>query len=301
MIVWDSGTWQPYGDPAEPAEAVAGGELHAELHGTKLRGMFVLVRTSRESSDREQWLLLHKRDQFAVDGLGPRRPSALGVVRTDQRRGRRRSRAAVALGPAGRPCRRSPVPGRESSGPSADELAELDALATAGHWHVFGATLRVTNLDKVLFPARGRRAADRQTRVPALLRPDRADARAIPHRPAAEHAPIPRTGRTAAASGTRSSRRTLRTGSPGGTTRPPRPTRRVRTSWSTNRPRWSGRRTSARSSGTRGPPQSTGRTAVLRADRHRSGRGDQLGRRADPGPAAPDGLRAPRAFRASRR
>src|SRR5690606_33710627 len=37
-----------------------------------------------------------------------------------------------------------------------DELAELDGLPEAGRWHVFGRELRVTNLNKVLFPARGR-------------------------------------------------------------------------------------------------------------------------------------------------
>jgi bifunctional non-homologous end joining protein LigD len=35
-----------------------------------------------------------------------------------------------------------------------DELAALDELPSAGSWSVFGRDLRVTNLDKVLFPAR---------------------------------------------------------------------------------------------------------------------------------------------------
>ncbi len=155
VIVWDSGTWLPYGDPAEPAEAVAGGELHAELHGTKLRGMFVLVRTSRESSDREQWLLLHKRDRFAVAGWDPEdHPRSVLSGRTNDEVAADPERLWRSDLPADRAS--IPVPGRESSGPSADELAELDALATAGNWHVFGRSLRVTNLDKVLFPARGR-------------------------------------------------------------------------------------------------------------------------------------------------
>jgi bifunctional non-homologous end joining protein LigD len=37
---------------------------------------------------------------------------------------------------------------------SADEVAVLDALRGSGRWAVFGRELRVTNLDKVLFPAR---------------------------------------------------------------------------------------------------------------------------------------------------
>jgi bifunctional non-homologous end joining protein LigD len=155
VIVWDSGTWLPYGDPAEPAEAVAGGELHAELHGTKLRGMFVLVRTSRESSDREQWLLLHKRDGFAVAGWNPEdHPRSVLSGRTNDEVAADPERLWRSDLPADRAS--IPVPGREPRGPSADELAELDALATAGTWHVFGRSLRVTNLDKVLFPVHGR-------------------------------------------------------------------------------------------------------------------------------------------------
>ncbi|WP_311836047.1 DNA polymerase ligase N-terminal domain-containing protein [Cellulomonas fimi] len=40
VIVWDRGTWEPYGtdDPA------AAGELHADVHGSKLHGRLVLVR-----------------------------------------------------------------------------------------------------------------------------------------------------------------------------------------------------------------------------------------------------------------
>ena len=45
VIVWDAGTWEPHED-RDPAAAVAAGELHFELYGQKLRGKFVLVRTS---------------------------------------------------------------------------------------------------------------------------------------------------------------------------------------------------------------------------------------------------------------
>ena len=73
VIVWDSGTWEPdeAGDPPDPAAAVAGGELHADLYGEKLRGRFVLVRTRVDDSGKEQWLMLHKHDEFAVDGWDP--------------------------------------------------------------------------------------------------------------------------------------------------------------------------------------------------------------------------------------
>src|SRR5690606_18182388 len=49
VIVWDTGTWTRYkdGEPP-PAEAIRNGELHVELHGQRLKGKFVLVRTGRE-------------------------------------------------------------------------------------------------------------------------------------------------------------------------------------------------------------------------------------------------------------
>jgi bifunctional non-homologous end joining protein LigD len=74
VIVWDRGTWEPHGTD-DPASAVAGGELHAEMHGDKLRGRLVLVRRekkrSRGSDSKEEWLLLHKHDDFAVEGWSP--------------------------------------------------------------------------------------------------------------------------------------------------------------------------------------------------------------------------------------
>src|SRR5437773_1861198 len=54
----------------EPARALDEGELHLDMYGEKLRGRFVLVRTTggRYGRDREEWLLLHKRDEFATEG-----------------------------------------------------------------------------------------------------------------------------------------------------------------------------------------------------------------------------------------
>jgi bifunctional non-homologous end joining protein LigD len=68
VIVWDRGTWEPYGTD-DPAGAVADGELHAEVQGEKLNGRLVLVRTG--DPDSTEWLLLHKRDEYAVEGWEP--------------------------------------------------------------------------------------------------------------------------------------------------------------------------------------------------------------------------------------
>ncbi len=151
VIVWDRGTWEPHGTD-DPAAAVAAGELHAEVHGEKLQGRLVLVRRGREGSGQE-WLLLHKRDQYAVEGWDPE-DHARSVqsgrtnneVKADPQRLWRSdlpaARASVLVG------------GAAVAGPSPDELAALDGLRASGTWEVFGRRLRVTNLNKVLFPAR---------------------------------------------------------------------------------------------------------------------------------------------------
>jgi bifunctional non-homologous end joining protein LigD len=151
VIVWDTGTWQPH-ETDDPSRALAAGELHLDIHGEKLRGRFVLVRTSRGGSGKEEWLLLHKRDEFAVDGWTPEdhlRSVLSGrtndEVKADPDRMWRSdlpaARAAVALKPS-------------TATAGEDELRELDRIRSTGVWHVFGRDLRVSNLDKALFPPR---------------------------------------------------------------------------------------------------------------------------------------------------
>ncbi|HET7719227.1 MAG TPA: DNA polymerase ligase N-terminal domain-containing protein, partial [Acidimicrobiales bacterium] len=70
VIVWDWGTWS-HAKPGDPLEAIEKGDLHFDLEGQKLAGRFVLVRRDRDSSGKEQWLLLHKNDDFAVPGWDP--------------------------------------------------------------------------------------------------------------------------------------------------------------------------------------------------------------------------------------
>lgn len=70
VIVWDRGTWELHG--AEDARgAVDAGEIHVELHGEKVRGRVVLIRTGEPGVPRERWLVLHKRDDHAIDGWDP--------------------------------------------------------------------------------------------------------------------------------------------------------------------------------------------------------------------------------------
>ncbi len=74
VIVWDWGIFEPEAETPDPAAALKAGELKFVLHGEKLRGRFTIVRTGARrgrragSDEREQWLLIKKRDETAADG-----------------------------------------------------------------------------------------------------------------------------------------------------------------------------------------------------------------------------------------
>ena len=152
VIVWDIGTWEPHGTD-DPAAAVAAGDFHADVQGRKLRGRLVLVRRGGNRGDSDQWLLLHKDDDDAVSGWNPDDyPESVLSGRTNEevradpdrvwRSDLPPSQASVTL----RPPRIAP--------PTSAELAALDGLGAGGRWEVFGRELRLTNLDKALFPGR---------------------------------------------------------------------------------------------------------------------------------------------------
>jgi bifunctional non-homologous end joining protein LigD len=154
VIVWDRGTWEPHATD-DPAAAVAGGELHADVHGDKLRGRLVLVRRGGDGRGREQWLLLHKRDEHAVAGWDPEdHPRSVLSGRTNEEVKADPEREWHADLPPDRASVQLRRPGTAVPPPGADALAALDALRSGGAWEVFGRRLRLTNLDKVLFPAR---------------------------------------------------------------------------------------------------------------------------------------------------
>lgn len=70
VLRWDSGTWQPAGDPAA---GLAGGELKFTLRGDRLSGAFVLVRMKPRPNERgENWLLIKERDQARETGRASR-------------------------------------------------------------------------------------------------------------------------------------------------------------------------------------------------------------------------------------
>lgn len=170
---------------------VRGQKLQGRFVLVRTRGGAGAGAAGGSAPGREQWLLLHKRDAHAVPGWDPedhsrsvlsgrtndevkadpdrlwnsslpaaeaavdlRPPAKVGApepVRAARSVASAPARAArsAASASAGRPAAAGrPAP----AGPSAGELGELDALKAAGTWHVFDRDLRVTNLDKVLFP-----------------------------------------------------------------------------------------------------------------------------------------------------
>jgi bifunctional non-homologous end joining protein LigD len=66
VMVWDQGTWTS--ESPDPAAALEKGDFKFTLHGKKLRGSWVLVRTRGfGSSTKVSWLLIKHRDKFATD------------------------------------------------------------------------------------------------------------------------------------------------------------------------------------------------------------------------------------------
>ncbi len=159
VVVWDWGTWS-LAEGDDPIAAVEKGDLHFDLEGVKLRGRFVLVRRGRgNGSGGEQWLLIHKHDEFAVEGWDPEdHPESVKSGRTNDE---------VAADPDAT-WHSDRDDGEGSSRPtwappSDDELAALDALRTKGTWQLGEHELSLTNLDKVLFPAkRGSKAVTKR-------------------------------------------------------------------------------------------------------------------------------------------
>ncbi|MGA2116095.1 MAG: DNA polymerase ligase N-terminal domain-containing protein [Bryobacteraceae bacterium] len=100
VMLWDRGTFDLQGE-ASADEQLARGDFKFYLHGEKLRGNFGLVRMKGRGKGNE-WLLLKKRDEFALSGWD---------LEAQQQAPHRR-RGGSGLGePSSRP-RRPKAPGR---------------------------------------------------------------------------------------------------------------------------------------------------------------------------------------------
>ena len=76
VMIWDRGTWEP--EAGDVDAALAKGDLKFQLHGTKLRGSWVLVRMRSR-----QWLLIKHRDSSAsTDDIVTTKPRSAVSRRT---------------------------------------------------------------------------------------------------------------------------------------------------------------------------------------------------------------------------
>ncbi len=98
VMIWDRGRWTP--EVPDVARALARGELKLALHGRKLRGSWVLVRTRGP----RQWLLIKHRDRWAsTEDVTVTRPASVvsrrtmaGIARAAGATARQQARAADA-------------------------------------------------------------------------------------------------------------------------------------------------------------------------------------------------------------
>jgi bifunctional non-homologous end joining protein LigD len=72
VMLWDRGTYTYGGSNPEPLEGLRQGfqkgDFKFVLHGKRLKGSWVLVRTRRDQNGRAQWLLIKHRDEYAMPG-----------------------------------------------------------------------------------------------------------------------------------------------------------------------------------------------------------------------------------------
>jgi bifunctional non-homologous end joining protein LigD len=151
VIVWDRGTWELHA-ATDARAAVDAGEIHVDLHGEKLKGRVILVRTG-DAGEKERWLAFHKNDDDAIAGWDPEDyPASVLTGRSNDDVAANPERVWTRDGE-----QRAPGAHRSFATPTAAELTALDAIKTKGEWSFQGRELALTNLDKVLFPPRDKR------------------------------------------------------------------------------------------------------------------------------------------------
>ena len=62
VYIWDSGTWEPEGNVSEGLKK---GKIEFSLHGGRLKGKWLLLRTSRKTGSKNQWLLMKRTDKYS--------------------------------------------------------------------------------------------------------------------------------------------------------------------------------------------------------------------------------------------
>ena len=262
VIVWDWGTWAAGRRREDPRAAIADGELHFDLHGEKLRGRFVLVRTKTDAAAaRSSGCCCTSTTRRAEPGWDPEEHPASVKTGPDQRRGAA-APAATWSSPASGP-RRPPRSWTRSMPWQAGQWGS--AAASCADQPRQGAVPR---------QARARRPVTKRDLV-RYYADDRPGDAALPRRPAGEPAPLPRRHRQAGFWHKAVPDHAPELDHAGGTTTTPTRARPSSTSCSTRPPRWPGWPTTAPSSCTPGRRRSRAPARPdLGADRHRPGHED---------------------------
>lgn len=130
--IWDSGEYDNVmADKDEPmtvSESIDAGHVEVELHGERLKGKFVLIRTG-ERSGKNQWLLIKMKDEHAVTDASPQKKETTSRRGATSKRTSRGSKTAASTS-------RSSKARITREGDAPDEV-------------------RRTNEDKVMFPESG--------------------------------------------------------------------------------------------------------------------------------------------------
>jgi bifunctional non-homologous end joining protein LigD len=70
VMIWDRGTYEAESGEGQDAvrDGYKRGDLKIVMHGERMQGSWVLVRTRRDPRGRAQWLLIKHRDHLAMEG-----------------------------------------------------------------------------------------------------------------------------------------------------------------------------------------------------------------------------------------
>ena len=143
--LWDRGYWTPEGDQS-PEEALKAGNLKFKLDGERLHGSWVLVRmkTDRNGSKRNNWLLIKHRDEFARDN------DADALLADDRSIASGRKMADIASGKGRRP---KPFMLKTKKPAAADAVWNSKQKKKSGDAVVMG--VEISKPEKVLWPDAG--------------------------------------------------------------------------------------------------------------------------------------------------
>ena len=139
VMLWDRGTFELLGETSG-AEQLARGDLKFRLHGEKLNGDFAIVHMKGRGKGNE-WLLIKKRDEFAVPGwdvesyahsvLSGRTQEEIARNLPARETKRQTAGAADRVWASSRPAKRAAKPTAAAAAPAARPKKKLNSTSGA--------------------------------------------------------------------------------------------------------------------------------------------------------------------------